>query len=221
MSSCCRRSRQAAGKQVAFPALRSRIGGTRSTVRQHSGQQELGARSSPAGKAFPQALGAHVFVRRRVGRGEARRGRITSCSRASDSSLAEPLGGALLQQARHGGTQGRQAGDDWTRHFGPTVRLQLSGTTSESRVGRSSLQHVMKPAVGGQAVLLADISAVRRHAAQDLGAAAAEWVACEDSFWLSQGAVSAGAPFKPTSSGDNKGSRENVLFGAERVSSLC
>ena len=63
---------QAAGKQVAFrgdaafakPEVYEASEGTRSTVRHsHSGQQELGAGDrrhpvSPAGKAFPQALGA-------------------------------------------------------------------------------------------------------------------------------------------------------------------
>ncbi len=113
-----------AGRLRGERPLRSRkyyedspFGASRSTVRHScSGQQELGARRSktsvsPAGKAFPQALGAlKTLSRRRVGR---RRGGSSLSRRASpgrafparrihrdEHELAEPLGAERFYNKR-------------------------------------------------------------------------------------------------------------------------
>ena len=120
---------QAAGKQVAFrgdaafakPEVYEALGGTRSTVRHsHSGQQEPGVGDrrhlvSAAGKALPEALGALqefslsggelVPTSAHRGQGRAPSGRAIPARRirCDQHELAEPFGGAFLQQARHGG----------------------------------------------------------------------------------------------------------------------
>ena len=127
-----------------------------------------------------------------------------------EHELAEPLAGALLQQARHGGAvdQGRQAGYPLdtavvpslpverstaaTERYWPTtwatfgggwgcpqpdqelVDDELAAPADEDRRSAGQARAVLLALIGGGT---SEPAAVRRHAAQDLGAAAAEWVA--------------------------------------------
>ena len=152
---------QAAGKQVAFrgdaafakPEVYEASEERGVTVRHsHSGQQELGAGDrrhpvSPAGKAFPASpwLRYKSFryqaeswsqARRIVAKVEHHQGRAVPARRIhrDEHELAEPLGGALLQQGaarRNSGSRKasrRRTGRDCRAiDFGPTKwRLQLS-----------------------------------------------------------------------------------------------
>ena len=113
---------QAEGKQVTLRAgdLRGAGGARRGLCDPHSGQQEPGAGDrrhpvSATGKALPQAAGALqefslsggelVPTSAHRGQGRAPSGRAIPARRirCDQHELAEPFGGAFLQQARHGG----------------------------------------------------------------------------------------------------------------------
>ena len=226
---------QAAGKQVAFrgdaafakPEVyeASEERGVQ-YAHSHSGQQEPGVGDrrhlvSAAGKALPEALGAlqefslsggelvEGEADRRQGRASPGRAVPAGRIHRDEHELAKPLGGALLQQARHGGAvdQGRQTGHALDKAVVPSVPGER-GTATTERAGLQPGQLVAaartaeqdqelvpdelatqvdedrRSAGQARAVLLAaagrrafEPQAVRRHAAQDLGAAAAKRVA--------------------------------------------
>ena len=185
------------------------------------GAGDRGHPVSAAGKALPEALGALQKFSLSGGelvageadrrQGRASPGRAVPAGRIhrDEHELAKPLGGALLQQARHGGAvdQGRQTGHALDKAVVPAVPGER-GTAATERAGLQPGQLVAAAGTAEQdqelvadelatqvdedrrsagqarAVLLAaagrrafEPQAVRRHAAQDLGAAAAKRVA--------------------------------------------
>ena len=162
-------------------------------------------------KSFRYQAESWSKARRIVAKVEHHQGELFPAGRIhrDEHELAKPLGGALLQQARHGGAvdQGRQTGHALDKAVVPSVPGER-GTAATERAGLQPGQLVAaartaeqdqelvadelatqvdedrRSAGQARAVLLAaagrrafEPQAVRRHAAQHLGAAAAKRVA--------------------------------------------